>query len=300
LTGARQTAAGPRPGPGRRTAVEARIRDNPVAGDAPAMRQAFARLAGKQPALPRHRIGGVACRVTGDGNRPILWLHGGGYVFGGHDSHAAAAAFLAGLLPEARTILPAYARAPEQTWPAPLNDALAVVDALDGPVDIVGDSAGGHLGLQVAFARPDRVRALALISPNTDRTGRNTRRKANTATDLMNDDGQDAALARMAMPGIAPDDPVASPLAGPLDMLPPLYVTYSENEVLADDARLLAGAARAAGVPVTVRPREGLFHMWTLWPEEIPEAHDTLAEIAGFLSARWSRAEPEPKPAAIG
>jgi hypothetical protein len=40
--------------------------------------------------------------------------------------------------------------------------------------------------------------------------------------------------------------------------------------------------------------------MWTLWPEEIPEAHDTLAEIAGFLSARWSRAEPEPKPAAIG
>ena len=51
------------------------------------------------------------------------------------------------------------------------EDALAILDALtEGPVVLVGSSMGGWLACLVAMARPERVRALALIAPAADFT----------------------------------------------------------------------------------------------------------------------------------
>jgi pimeloyl-ACP methyl ester carboxylesterase len=50
-------------------------------------------------------------------------------------------------------------------------DALAVLDALiEGPVVLVGSSMGGWLACLATLARPERVRALALIAPAADFT----------------------------------------------------------------------------------------------------------------------------------
>jgi pimeloyl-ACP methyl ester carboxylesterase len=50
------------------------------------------------------------------------------------------------------------------------DDALAMVDSLDGPVVLVGSSMGGWLMLLVALARPERVRALVGIAAAPDFT----------------------------------------------------------------------------------------------------------------------------------
>jgi hypothetical protein len=51
------------------------------------------------------------------------------------------------------------------------EDALAVLDELvDGPAVLVGSSMGGWIACLVAMARPERVRAMALIAPAPDFT----------------------------------------------------------------------------------------------------------------------------------
>ncbi|MFW5881848.1 MAG: alpha/beta hydrolase fold domain-containing protein, partial [Roseicyclus sp.] len=205
------------------------IAANPVAGSPSEMRAAFARLAGPQPALRQVEIGGIRCVQAGSGAPRAIWLHGGGYVFGGAESHGNAIGHLAERL-GAAVLMPLYARAPKRTWPAQRDDVLAVLDAVPGALPVIGDSAGGHLGLHAAFARPERVSALALIGANTDRSGRSRTRAPNSARDPMNDDRQDARLARLALPDAAPDSVDASPLLGPLGRLPRCFVTYAENE----------------------------------------------------------------------
>jgi pimeloyl-ACP methyl ester carboxylesterase len=51
------------------------------------------------------------------------------------------------------------------------EDALAVLDELvEGPVVLVGSSMGGWIACLVAMARPERVKAMALVAPAADFT----------------------------------------------------------------------------------------------------------------------------------
>lgn len=52
------------------------------------------------------------------------------------------------------------------------EDAIALVDGLDGPVIPVGSSMGGWVALLLAVARPQRMSGLALINPAQDFTER--------------------------------------------------------------------------------------------------------------------------------
>jgi pimeloyl-ACP methyl ester carboxylesterase len=50
------------------------------------------------------------------------------------------------------------------------EDAIALVDSLDGPVMPVGSSMGGWVALLLALARPDRLAGLVLVNPAPDFT----------------------------------------------------------------------------------------------------------------------------------
>ena len=263
-----------------RAEVEAQIRAHPVEGTIAEKRARFAAMAGPGPVGTADVIGGVEVVCHGQGT-PILWLHGGGFVFGSPETHARLADALSRQA-QARVILPRYRLTPEADWPAPLDDALAVLDAIDGPVTIAGDSAGGQLALLTALARRGRASALALVSPNTDRSGRSLTREVNSPRDLTNDAEADARLNAVAQGGLPPQHPHRSPLLADLRGLPPVYLTASRAEVLADDARLLAEALVRAGVPLTTRWEDDLFHLWPLWPEALPEARQTLSAIAAL------------------
>ena len=50
------------------------------------------------------------------------------------------------------------------------EDAIAVIDSLEGPVVPVGSSMGGWVALLLALARPDRLAGLVLVNPAPDFT----------------------------------------------------------------------------------------------------------------------------------
>lgn len=52
------------------------------------------------------------------------------------------------------------------------EDAIAMVDHLQGPILAVGSSMGGWIALLLALARPDRVKGLVLVNPAQDFTER--------------------------------------------------------------------------------------------------------------------------------
>lgn len=257
-------------------------------GDTPeAMREGFAARAGPQPEGEPVTLGPVEALAVGRGPT-LMWLHGGGHVFGAPETHVAMAQRLAD--EGVRVVLPRRRLAPEHPWPAMLEDTLAALDAVPGPVALGGDSAGGHLALVAALRRPRAVRSLSLLSPNTDRTGLSETRGPGSATDAMNDDGGDAALGRMAMPDVAPDDPDASPLLGDLARLPPLHLEAAGGEVLLDDALMLARRAGVAGAAVSLHVTPGLMHLFPLWPDAIPEGARALARLGRFAARSYEAA----------
>ncbi|QBX33958.1 alpha/beta hydrolase [Paracoccus liaowanqingii] len=271
------------PAPQGWDALVAHIGAHPVEGAPADMRAAFEALSCGGPSGHPMTLGGIECRRHGpDRGHPILWLHGGGLVFGSPASHAAGASHLSRLTGRP-VILPAYRLAPEHPWPAPLEDAAAVLRAL-GRADVVGDSAGGMLALNLAQGDSAAVTALGLISPNTDRTGASLTRRAQSDLDLMNDDATDLRLARMAFG----EDPAArdgaSPLQGDLSHLPPVWITAATSEVLLDDTLLLVRALGLAGRPVEAHVEPGLCHMWTLWPNALDQTRRTYASLAEFLN----------------
>jgi acetyl esterase/lipase len=292
---ASNTAASVLPRPAQRTDVLRRIGENPVSGGPREMRGAFRRLAlgaaGPFDALPPD----VAVAAEGDGHvirprarrstgAPVIWFHGGGYVFGAPDTHLRPAAWLASFT--GRTVLlPSYRLAPEHPWPAQLDDALDAAARYPGAV-LAGDSAGGHLALVAALALARRgtpAERLLLFSPNTDRTGLNRSRAEMSAIDPMVDDAEDRRLARMCFAGRASDDPEVSPLLDDLALLPPTHVEVGMPEVLYEDAELLVERGRAAGARVTIGVTPGLPHMGQLWAPFWDDATGSLVRAARSL-----------------
>ena len=288
-------------GPVSRADIVARIEAHPLGETPEAMRRNFRRLVlgdGDARELP-HSVTDVEAPVPGLlfpapsppgplANPPegiVIHFHGGGYVFGSPETHGR---LLAGLV--ARTGLDVFAPvlplAPEHPWPAQLDTALAAVEAARDPFVLSGDSAGGHLALVAALETARRGRpaaGLVLFSPNTDRSGLSATRESNDPLDPMVSDAGDRALARMAFGDRERGDPQVSPLLGDLSLLPPLHVEVGRDEVLADDARLLADGARAAGVAVTYHEEPDGLHMGQLWTPWWDVADASLDRAAAFI-----------------
>ncbi|HTQ93081.1 MAG TPA: alpha/beta hydrolase fold domain-containing protein, partial [Streptosporangiaceae bacterium] len=124
-------------------------------------------------------LGGVpaeAVSVRASGPEPalqptVVHFHGGGYCIGSARTIRAWAAHLSAQT-GCRVVLPEYRLAPEHPYPAGLQDARAVVAALEGPVVLSGDSAGGGLALALAVSLRDegkpRPAGCILLSPWLD------------------------------------------------------------------------------------------------------------------------------------
>ncbi|MCB9778533.1 MAG: alpha/beta hydrolase [Alphaproteobacteria bacterium] len=107
-----------------------------------------------------------------DGWPGVLLIHGGGWVEGDlSDFESLAPAFARrGIVAAAMN----YRLAPDDRWPAPLDDAEAALERLrDAQTDpqrlaVWGHSAGGHIALQLARRRPDLVACVVAMGAPTD------------------------------------------------------------------------------------------------------------------------------------
>jgi monoterpene epsilon-lactone hydrolase len=220
-------------------------------------------------------VGGVPAHehrpCDADETRVLLYLHGGGYAAGSPTAYKTAIATVAAAT-NWRTIAPDYRLGPEHRFPAAVEDVVAVWQALvaDGtdPASIVvaGDSAGGGLTLALALslksAGAPLPGALGLLCPWVDlrpetNAGRPVAHKEPTLSRQL--------IGRMAEAYLGkgcPDaeNPLASPILGDLDGLPPTVVHACDLDYLAVDGRNIAMALREAGVPLLFAEHPDLWH----------------------------------------
>ena len=248
------------------------------------------------------RLGGVPGeRLEGPspGNLVLLYLHGGGYFACSAETHRPITAFFE--LHGFHVFAPNYRRAPENRFPAAVEDAVAFYRALLAagypPRNIVvaGESAGGGLSLSLMLALRDASvplpAAAALFSPWTDLAATGESIRTNTDRCAMFHGAGVAHSARYYLGDTDPRNPLASPLYADLAGLPPLLIHVGADEVLRDDSTRLAERARAAGVPVDLKIWPVVPHAWQLVPHLIPEARQSLRESAAFLRAQVAPAE---------
>mgnify|MGYP000454065879 CR=1 FL=1 len=250
-------------------------------------------LAGRVAFEPVMMDGFEACFARpaneNDSRRAILYLHGGGYVAG----NIRYARGFAGILADRtrQTVFSAaYRLAPENPFPAAVEDALSAYRYLlkSGfePEDIsfAGESAGGGLVyclcLKIKELKLPQPAAIIGISPWTDLTFSGESYRTNAK--------KDPSLSEEALRSYAAayakgqeENPLVSPVLGDLTGLPPSLLLAGGDELLLSDAQMLAARLRDCGCGCELHVEEGLWHVYVLYG--IPEAREALTKIADFL-----------------
>ena len=233
----------------------------------------------------------------------ILYLHGGGYTCGSLEYAKGFAATLASQC-GVRVFCAAYRLAPENPYPAAVDDALEAYRYLlkkgYAPQQILlcGESAGG--GLIYALCLRLRQENMELpcgligISPWVDLTGSGKSYETNR--------DNDPSLTQELLEFYAkcyttdPTDPLCSPVFGDLTGFPPSLLFAGGDEILLDDARALHEKLVQSGCRSTLHIAPERWHAYVLYclSENMEE---DMAAIDRFLtkylsparSLRWMR-----------
>jgi len=245
--------------------------------------------------------GGVDGEWISPANAPpdkaILYFHGGGFRIGSVASLRDLIAQIA-LASGCRVLAINYRLAPEHRFPAALDDAIAaygwMLDLGLKPANIAfaGDSAGGNLVLAAMLALRERGLPLpisaVLMSPWTDLAATGASYVSRAEADPIHQRPMILALAKSYLGGQGdPCDPLVSPLYADLTGLPPLLIQVGDRETVLDDSVMFADKARAAGIDVSLEVWDGMIHVFQMFGAELPEAHQAIASIAGFLNRHF-------------
>lgn len=233
----------------------------------------------------------------------VLYLHGGGYTCGSLDYAKGFAATLASEC-GVRVFCAAYRLAPENPYPAAVEDALTAFDYLlkkgyaPHQILLCGESAGGGLIYALSLKLKQLGRELPCgligISPWVDLTGSGASYETNR--------DNDPSLTQELLDFYAkcytqnPTDPLCSPVRGDLTGLPPSLLFAGGDEILLDDARTLHDRLKAAGCRSKLFIAPGRWHAYVLYCLQENMEQD-MEEINRFLtqnlsparSLRWMR-----------
>ncbi|WP_123661800.1 alpha/beta hydrolase fold domain-containing protein [Actinocorallia herbida] len=230
-----------------------------------------------------------------DESKVVLYLHGGGYFFGGPTMYRGLSWRLSAAAKRPVLVLD-YRLAPEHTPSDALEDALTAYDALiamgHAPQDVTvgGDSAGGHLALSLLHALKRRGSELpgtvVAISPWVDLLCTADSHTANAASDHVIPAVKLKWLGERFCEAAASGDPLFDPVHGDYTGFPPLLLISSTTEILRDDAHTVASRAKEAGVEVVHREWTGQAHVFPVFADYIPEGKAAIADIGEFLRSR--------------
>jgi epsilon-lactone hydrolase len=226
----------------------------------------------------------------------ILYFHGGGYVTGSIETYRMMCGLLANYT-GVKVLIPNYRLAPENPFPAALDDALQVYRWLlkqgysSSNIIFAGDSAGGGLSVATALALRDKNESLptavVCLSPWADLTLKNETHisKAKAEAVLRTDVLREWALCYTNESNLG--NPLVSPVYADFHGFPPLLIQVGTHEILLDDSILLAEKAKADGAQVELNIWDGMFHVWQALGDLIPENKKTFEEISQFVRARF-------------
>jgi acetyl esterase/lipase len=224
----------------------------------------------------------------------LLWIHGGAYITGSALDALVPLLRIAELGVEQNLSINIftleYSLAPEARYPTQLNEATAAYKYLiedeeidPGSVFVLGESAGGHLALSLAYnllqqglPRPGKV---GLLYPWANLENSGTSFEMNKYKDCLDKRdldrcadwlvGGDGRLKFADFMNFA-----SSPPRNGLrwsQVLPSTWVIIGGNDVLVSDVCKFVGEARKDGVPLEFHIEPKMPHGWLGW-------HDALAE----------------------
>ena len=241
-----------------------------------------------------------AGNAAGDGPRPVLaYFHGGGCCMMApedYDGTNTALAEDAGCI----VVVPAYRRAPEHPFPAPLEDCYAVYRWLQDNageiggdptrIAIAGDSGGGYLTAAVAQeakrAGAPQPLTQVLIYPMTDMGGLPPSRVEET---MFLDDCTLQWVIGMHV-GDHRLDPRASPILEPdVSGLAPALVIAAQIDPLRDEGRAYAAKLRNAGVPVHYQLYDGVVHGFFNMGGFCDQGNVAVAQVADALRKAFAK-----------
>lgn len=241
---------------------------------------------------------GVRCEmITAKGvaaNAPIfLYFHGGGYSIGSPFTYRDFGAQISRALGQ-RVLMPDYRLAPENPYPAPIDDAYAawqwVLQQGQAAADtfIAGDSAGAGMSsilmmrlLQKGETQPAKA---WLISPMVDlqMTGDSFNTHGKRDVELTTEGlriWRDAFVSDSDLTNNPELNACTESVAG----WPPLCIQVGSEEVLLDDSRLLRDNAAKHKVVFEYSEWQGMWHVFQPYGKFAPEPKQAFNEAMAFF-----------------
>jgi epsilon-lactone hydrolase len=223
----------------------------------------------------------------------IYYVHGSGYAVCSPKTHRRLTSWLSSL-----TGLPVfcidYRLAPRHRFPAAADDVRAgwdwLVDTCGVPakqIVIVGDSAGGHLAVDMLLqpeVAADHPAALALFSPLFDITFALCLARERVRPDPAIRAGNAARLVRLYHADVEPSHQRLTLDVAGGHALPPTLIQVGGSEMLQGDARQLAADIRAAGGRCELQIWPHQVHVFQALPRMTPEAAKAMAYVARFIA----------------
>ena len=227
--------------------------------------------------------------------RVILQLHGGSYIGPMKNIYRKFAVRYSRLSYGGDVLSVDYRVAPEDPYPAALNDAIyayywLIKEKKYQPEQIViaGDSAGGGLALALCmYLRDYKVPmpgGLIMMSPWTDLTCSGESYDSNYEKDPLFGKSRESTLYHSPYIGeMDPHTPYISPLFGTYQDLPPMLFQVGDYEMLLSDTLQAAQKAKKAGVKCRASIYEGMFHAFQMSMDLFPESKEAWEEIQRYF-----------------
>jgi monoterpene epsilon-lactone hydrolase len=225
----------------------------------------------------------------------ILYLHGGAYVFGNCATHRQLVSYVARAC-GVRALVIEYRLAPENPFPAAVEDALVAYRALRdegyaaGDIILAGDSAGGGLVMALLLSLRDAGEEMpagaVLLSPWLDLTA--------SGESMTTRARRDPWFKPPDMPIIASyyceendyRNPLVSAVYADVAGLPPIYIQVGDDEILLSDSTRIAAKIEAAGGAVTLEVWPRMFHVFQVFVHQMPESREAIAKLVPFVQSR--------------
>ena len=228
------------------------------------------------------------------GDKVILQLHGGGYTGAVRNAYYVFAGLYNEVSHGCSVLTPDYRVAPENPYPAALEDAVASYQWLmdkgyfGEQIILGGDSAGGGLAMALCMYLKDHHMpmpcGIVAMSPWTDLTASGESYETNYEKDPLFGNTKESLIYVNDYAGDHDKmDAYISPLFGNFKEFPPMLIQVGSIEMLLSDSVSVAAKARQQGVKVRLSVYEGMFHVFQMAYLNIPESKRAWAEGGKFI-----------------
>jgi epsilon-lactone hydrolase len=246
-------------------------------------------------------LGGVRTDVitplaTPETNRAcvLINLHGGGF---NSDSGSLIEGVPIAHLAKMKVVSVYYRLAPENPFPAAVNDVVAVyrellADHKPQDIGIFGTSAGGILTAEVAvklkqsgLPLPAALGMFSILADFSHPADSQNFFTLNGLPGILSPQDGSKPLSGEYAPNTDARDPVLSPLFADLHGMPPTLLVTSTRDLLLSNTTLFHRALLGAGVDAQLVVYEALPHAF--WYHfQLPETRETLAFMAKFFNQK--------------